>query len=907
MKQSQINIPINEKRKFKYLILPNKIKCVIIQDVDDIANVSVSIKAGSADEPYDCMGLAHFLEHMLFLGTNKYKKESYYNEILNKLGGSSNAYTALFETVYYFNVINPLDNNTNKTNLETMLDIFSQFFIDPLFNEDSVEREINAIESEHKKNLNEPLWIGRQIIYNLSEKKSGINRFTTGTKKSLGIDSNNLKPSFKKLRNKMIEFYNSYYCSNNMCLTIQSNEDIETVEKYIDQYFSIIPMKKAKKNNIIKFNKFSKFTQEYQLIPSNDSNDIIYFWQVPTINSFFNNKAINIVNDIIEYNGPNNLENILKKKGLCNYIYTWYLTEGIYMLKVNISNLHNIENQINFINIIVANYFNNFLPNLDWNKYYLYEKNKYKTNYNYNDIIENSELVNIISNNLHYYEPKYVYSGNYLIISKDNENNINSIKKLVAMLHFNKVNIIYSTHNILDKNAASKFIKDKYYFNKYGKINKTFIKDIFIKDIFIKDIKFSIDIDIDFLNIKPTIKTISSKFKIPSKYKNIWYGGTMKTFEPVVSGFIFIYKNTLINNIDKYVCTVIACNLLNHYIAEIFTQQFELGYTVFFSLNNDGIITISINGLNYKYKEFFYNVLDKIKNINLNKTIVDITIDKIKNDFINITKMSPWDYSYILINTIQYKYNYNYINLINSISNLLKLNYIDIISNHIKIITNISDLPSKIAIYGNILQADLPIIKSTISNKIISKPSPITNITVKHPNKNEINKLIMYAFPCGSAVPFNPKDSSIAIILSMLLDQPSYQQLRTINQLGYLVKSYLYTNNFNFYIVIKIQTDLNIKFVENKIVEFLDWFKKYLNTLDIKIFEDIKKSATALVKNKPTSIDEYVNSYIGEIKYNTYIFNKSEQLIKYIDKIQLLDIINLYKKLVKKKFIIKII
>ena len=902
MKHSQINIPINEKRKFKYLILPNKIKCVIIQDVDDISNVSMSIKVGSADESNDCMGLAHFLEHMLFLGTNKYKKESYFNEIINNFGGSCNAYTALFETVYFFNIINSTHNKTKKTNLEIVLDIFSQFFIEPLFNEDSVEREINAIESEHKKNLNEPLWIGRQIIYNLSKKNSGVNRFTTGTKKSLGVD-NNSASSFKKLRNKMIEFYNSYYCSDNMCLTIQSNEDIETIEKYIDQYFSIIPMKKAKKNNIIPFEKFEKFTQEYQLIPSTDSNEIYYFWQVPSINSYFNNKVINIVNDIIEYNGPNNLQNILKKEGLCNYIYTWYLTEGIYILKINISNLHNIKNQIMKINIIVANYFNNFLPNLDWKKYYLYEKNKYETNYNYNDIIDNAELVNIISNNLHYYEPINVYSGNFLIISKDNENNINSIKKLVAMLHFNKVNIIYSTHTILDKNAASKFIKDKYYSNKYGKLNNTFL-DTTQYNIPI----FSIDLDINFLNIKPIINKISSKFKIPSKYKNIWYGGTMKTFEPVVSGFIFIYKKKLINNIDTQVLTIIACNLLNHYIAEIFTQQFELGYTAYFSLNNDGIITISINGLNYKYKEFFYSVLDKIKNINLNKTIVDITIDKIKNDFINITKMSPWDYSYVILNNIQFKYSYNYINVIKSINNLLKLNYFDIIINHIKIITNISTLSPTTAIYGNILQKDLPIINSTISKKLnISKPLPITNITVKHPNKNEINKLIMLMFPCGNAIPFNPKESSLVIILSMLLDQPSYQQLRTVNQLGYLVKSYLYTNQFNFYIVIKIQTDLNIKLVDNKMNTFLDWFKNYLNTLDIKIFEDIKKSAIDLLKNKPTSIDEYINTYVGEIKYNTFIFNKSEQLIKYINKIQISDIINLYLYLLKKKIIIKVI
>ena len=47
---------------------------------------------------------AHFLEHMLFLGTGKYPDENEYSKFLNHHGGSSNAYTANDHTNYYFDV-----------------------------------------------------------------------------------------------------------------------------------------------------------------------------------------------------------------------------------------------------------------------------------------------------------------------------------------------------------------------------------------------------------------------------------------------------------------------------------------------------------------------------------------------------------------------------------------------------------------------------------------------------------------------------------------------------------------------------------------------------------------------------------------------------------------------------------
>ena len=104
----------------------------------------LDVNVGSfTDKEYNISGLAHFCEHLLFMGTEKYPKENEYSNYLSKHSGSSNAYTAAEHTNYYFQV--------GADYLEGALDRFSQFFIAPLFSKSCQDREINAVDSENKK------------------------------------------------------------------------------------------------------------------------------------------------------------------------------------------------------------------------------------------------------------------------------------------------------------------------------------------------------------------------------------------------------------------------------------------------------------------------------------------------------------------------------------------------------------------------------------------------------------------------------------------------------------------------------------------------------------------------------------------------------------------------------------
>lgn len=62
----------NDTLKYKYIELPNKLKCMLIRDTEtQKSSASLSVGIGSLDDPEDAQGLAHLLEHMLFMGKIK--------------------------------------------------------------------------------------------------------------------------------------------------------------------------------------------------------------------------------------------------------------------------------------------------------------------------------------------------------------------------------------------------------------------------------------------------------------------------------------------------------------------------------------------------------------------------------------------------------------------------------------------------------------------------------------------------------------------------------------------------------------------------------------------------------------------------------------------------------------------
>ncbi|KAL5237826.1 hypothetical protein ACI65C_005236 [Semiaphis heraclei] len=160
-------------REYRGLELKNGLNVLLISDPDtDISAASLSVAVGSQNDPKDLPGLAHFCEHMLFMGSSKkYPKENEFLQFIEQNGGYHNAHTGIDHTNYCC---------SSKTDaLRPLLERFSNIFFEPWFTESSAEKETNVINSEHEKNKADDIKRLEQLSRSLADPNHPSNHFDT--------------------------------------------------------------------------------------------------------------------------------------------------------------------------------------------------------------------------------------------------------------------------------------------------------------------------------------------------------------------------------------------------------------------------------------------------------------------------------------------------------------------------------------------------------------------------------------------------------------------------------------------------------------------------------------------------------------------------------------------------------
>ena len=101
----EIRTPPGDPRSYRVLQLENGLQVLLASDPSaSTSAAALTVQCGTFQDPKDRLGLAHFHEHMLFLGTEKFPKEDEYSKYLSEHGGDSNAFTMSEYTTYYFKV-----------------------------------------------------------------------------------------------------------------------------------------------------------------------------------------------------------------------------------------------------------------------------------------------------------------------------------------------------------------------------------------------------------------------------------------------------------------------------------------------------------------------------------------------------------------------------------------------------------------------------------------------------------------------------------------------------------------------------------------------------------------------------------------------------------------------------------
>ncbi|MGJ8687340.1 MAG: insulinase family protein, partial [Spongiibacteraceae bacterium] len=294
--------PEVDSREYRYLQLENGLRVLLVsaQGVDKAA-ASLDVNVGSRQDPRDYQGLAHFLEHMLFLGTEKYPDAGEYQTFIGEHGGSHNAFTSFEHTNYFFDVA--------VDSLEPTLDRFAQFFVAPLFNAEYVQREVNAVNSEYRAKIRSDQRRELAVFKAQLNPDHPFSKFSVGNLTTLQSDNE------QGLRNQLLTFYKQYYSANLMTLTVIGRESLNDLEKMVvDKFAAVANAQRSLEEVTAPLFVEGALPQWLNIQSLKNRRALSINFPVPDAKPHWRVKPLNYIGNILGHEGSGSLLSLLKKK-----------------------------------------------------------------------------------------------------------------------------------------------------------------------------------------------------------------------------------------------------------------------------------------------------------------------------------------------------------------------------------------------------------------------------------------------------------------------------------------------------------------------------------------------------------------------------------------------------------------
>ena len=217
--------------------LPNGLR-IITQHLPSVDSITIylTVGAGPRFETEETAGLAHFLEHMLFEGTDRFPSSKELATYIESVGGRSGAFTEKEFVLFYVKI--------PKKDIDMGIHYLSEILFRSKLENSAIKKEKNIVLEELKRKLDNPeVEIWDQWFEWLWGKNQSLGKSTLGDKKSI----RNIT------REKLKAYLATYYVPSNMVLSIVGNIPTEEIKKTVDKYFRNINVKEVSKPLKLKF------------------------------------------------------------------------------------------------------------------------------------------------------------------------------------------------------------------------------------------------------------------------------------------------------------------------------------------------------------------------------------------------------------------------------------------------------------------------------------------------------------------------------------------------------------------------------------------------------------------------------------------------------------------------------
>ena len=281
------------------------------------AAVAMCVHTGSFSDYEEIPGVSHFLEHMLFMGSEDFPNENEYDSYLSKNGGMSNAYTDTECTNYYFDV--------QPKGLRGALMRFAGFFNSPLCKKDAVDREVQAVESEFVQALQNNAARLSQLRCHTATEGHVFRKFSWGNFRSL-IEQPTQKGHVP--RDLLLKYHKSAYSAERMSLVVLGAEDLATLERWVRELFSAVPCGLGPPVSFSGQGKPYEGGWVYALPMTREGHELHVLFQLPCLHRHYESKPDDYISHLIGHEGEGSLLSVLKQKGLVTHVSAGVAHEG---------------------------------------------------------------------------------------------------------------------------------------------------------------------------------------------------------------------------------------------------------------------------------------------------------------------------------------------------------------------------------------------------------------------------------------------------------------------------------------------------------------------------------------------------------------------------------------------------
>lgn len=902
----------SDKRQYKVITLSNKLECLLVSDKEaDKSAASMNVLAGCLQDPIERQGLAHYLEHMLFLGTEKYPNQAEYGEFIRKNGGMRNAYTDLAVTNYFFDISNSA--------MQECLDRFAQFFVAPLFDESCAEREINAVDSENQKNLLSDMWREFQLFRSTSAKDHPFNKFGTGNKETL---------TDPKIRDELLNFYKQFYSSNLMKLCVYGKEDLETLEKWVNESFVGAANHElaAPKIKEPAFNK-EDLGSFWKIAPIKDVDNLSFIWVLENLQPFYKNQPGNYISHLLGHEGKNSLLSFLIDEGLALELHSGlsHTAQMFSEMKISIKLTKKGLKEYEKVIRIVFEYLR-MLRDHGVKKYIWEELKAVKEmRFNFKDKENPMNYVMSLSNAMQLYPTEDVVRHDFMMEEFDADH----IAKIINNLTLDNLRISLVSKSVEEEcKLVEKWYGTKYAFEPFS--NQ--LREWFEKP----DIKSSksgkvLDLPPENLfipkNFEILEKDVEKLPKLPEKIyeterSTLWFKQDTKFLKPKATLKFEVYSNDhgLGSFMEPYLLCSIWTKLLNESLRELKYEIEMASLSVLISQGRQGLF-IAIQGFNDSMPSIASVIFEKI--VNFDPREVESQFDDIVFNMIrereNFSKQTP----YLQALNLQPKL------LVNDASSMIpehqipilkKITFEKVLNFHSEFLRStwtegliMGNIAKDTAI--NIIKSAETILSQKKDSKALSKHEIIDIRVAQIPTSSKwFFDYELKPSSSGEKEPnsclystYQVEEESIhgGLVLEVLtsyVKEPCFDVLRTTEQLGYVVAALNRHSRSILNLNILIQSNVKCPhFLSKRVDVFLDNLKEKVEKLSDEDFNKYVDGVRVGLQQKDLSIYEESTRYWEEIGNHSYLFDRKEKKLEETYKLKKEEAIALFDRIFYKE------